>query len=89
MKISAVIKEMVGWEDLAGWLAVGEDEIRAYCMRESDLAHCYRRRLVHVYCDRTAKPPHEIAEDIAAISENEMNNKKVANKLRLLIFSEL
>ena len=89
MKISSVI-EVKNWEDLAGWLGVDEDGVRTECSSKgSNLAHCYRKRLVGIHCDRSGKSPQQVAEDMARIYEDKMENKRVAMELRLLTFSEL
>ena len=83
-----MIRDVEGWEQLAGWLDVSPGEIREVCNRESDWARCYRRRLVEIYCDRTAKPPQQVTEDMAKIFEDRIKNKRVADKLRLLTFGK-
>ena len=93
MEISAVLKEVVDWEELAGWLGIGTGdihEIRSYCNMASDKpSHCYRKRLVKVYHESTAKSPREIAEDFAWFLEHKMRNKMIALRLQQLSFSEL
>ena len=82
--------EVENWEDLAGWLGVDKNEIETECNRKAiNLAHCYKKRLVRLYCDRTGKSPQQVAEDMAWIYEHRIKNKRVAKELRLLTFSEL
>ena len=89
MEISSLIEEAGDWEALAGWLGVSTGGIKTYCnVMSDDLALCYRIRLVGLYCDRSAKSPQQVAEDVARILENKMKNKKVASQLRLLTFGE-
>ena len=89
MKVSSAI-EKVDWDVLAGWLSVYTDGIRTDCNIQSGKpAQCYRRRLVEIYCEHTAKSPQQVAKDMARILENKMENKKVARKLRQLTFGEL
>ena len=88
MEMSSVV-EVKGWEDLAGWLDVDEDKIRTKCVAESDQPQCYRRRLVKLYCDSSGKSSQQVAEDMARIYEDKMENKRLAKELRQLTFSEL
>ena len=89
-KISSELMEGVDWEGLAGWLNLKTEEIRTYCNTASNNpAHCYRRKLVQLYCDRTAKSPQQVAEDMARVLEDKMENRIVAKKLRQLDFGEL
>ena len=88
MKITSVLMEVAGWEELAGWLNMNDGivSINSYC--KSEPAHCCRRKLVQLYCERTAKSPYQVAEDFARALEDGMKNKKVANKLRKLQYCE-
>ena len=88
--ISREMKEGVDSEGLAAWLDIDTGGIRTYCKIESnDPAQCYRKLLVELYCERTAKSPQQVAEDMAWVLKNEMENRIVAKKLRLLNFGEL
>ena len=87
MKISDVIEKVVDWNGLAGWLGIDAKKITEDCKNEP--VQCYRRTLVRIYCDRTAKSPQQVAEDMARVLEDEMENRIVAKKLRQLIFGEL
>ena len=85
-KISNVIEDVVNWEKLAGLLNIDSDKVQEDCKMEPS---CYRRKLVKKYHDQTDKSPQQVAEDVARVLEDEMENKKVSNKLRKLSFGEL
>ena len=89
-KISRELKEGVDWEGLAGWLDLNTGGIRTYCNTAgNNLAQCYRRNLVQLYCEHTAKSPQQVAEDMARVLEHEMKNRIVAKNLWQLTFGEL
>ena len=94
-KISSVLLQMEveDCEDLTGSLGVSIVGIRKYCAMDIKQAQCYRRRLVQLYCDRTAKSPQQVAEDMATVLEDEMemmeNRNKIVEKLRQITFGKL
>ena len=91
MKISKVIEEVVDWAGLARWLCINPNNIITHCniIESNVLTSCYRRKLVEIYRDRTAKSPQQVAENMARVLEDEMENKEVASELRELSFGEL
>ena len=93
MKISQVIEEEEDWDGLARWLGivtVDTNKIRTYCifMEINVLTLCCRKKLVEIYCYQTDKSPQQVAEDMARVLEDKMENRAVARKLRELTFGE-
>lgn len=89
-KIVEVLEVVEDWEGLAGRLNIDAHAIRTNCGTSIDQAHCYRRRLVRIYCDKlTSGDPRQVAVDIALVLDVQMTKKKQAQKLRKLFNSKL
>ena len=90
-KIVRVLKEVTEWEILSLLLDV-ESRVRNWikddCLRQKNVATCYRMELVQHYCDKTDRSLRQVANDMADVLDR-MDMKKQADKLRLLTFSKL
>ena len=86
--IAAALGDINNVEGLAGWMNIKFGSIRENCASSMALAECYRRSLVRSYCDESGHGPQQVAENIAAILEKDMKNKRVAQILRQLKFTQ-
>ena len=86
--IAAALGDINNVEGLAGWMNIKFGPIRENCASSMVLAKCYRRSLVRSYCDESGHGPQQVAEDITAILEKDMKNKRVAQILRQLKFTQ-
>ena len=73
---------------LAGWMDINFSRIKQNCASSLALAECYRGSLVRSYCDKTGLSSQQVAAEIANILERDMNNKRIAQLLRQLDFSQ-
>ena len=90
-RIANVLLEVDDWPGLATELDITAGEqnaIRGNCKEgsSSDVAKCYRRRLVQTYCYSTGLEVGELVENIAGALEN-IGNKQQAKTLRKLYSS--
>ena len=86
--IAAELGEIDNVEGLAGWMNIKFGLIKENCGSSTAPAECYRRSLVRGYCGKSGHGPQQVAEDIAAILEKDMKNKRVAQILRQLKFAQ-
>ena len=87
-KIAKVLLEVDDWKGLASELEISAGDVKsieANCKDSSaaDLAKCYRRGLVQIYCDSTGLDVELVAEAVASALET-LGNRKQANNLRKL-----
>ena len=80
-KIADVLLEVDDWKGLASELHIktgDQNSIQSNCKAGSglDVAKCFRRSLVQMYCDSTGLDVEEVAENIAQALEGETMNKK-------------
>ena len=87
-KVADVLLEVDDWMGLASKLHIkpeDQNSIQSNCRAGSglDVAKCFRRRLVQMYCDLTGLDVEELAEIIVQALEK-MHHKKQANEIRKL-----
>ena len=75
-------------EGLAGWMGINFLPIRQNCASSLALAECHSRRLVRSYCDKSGLSSQQVAAEISNILEKYMKNKRIAQLLRQLDFTE-
>ena len=75
-------------EGLAGWMGINFLPIRQNCASSLALAECHRRSLVRSYCDKSGLSSQQVAAEISNILEKHMKNKRIAQLLRQLDFTE-
>ena len=83
-----MLLEVDDWAGLASELDIktgDQNSIQSNCKAGSglDVAKCFRRRLVQMYCDSTGLDGKEVAENIAQALEM-MHHKLQANEIRKL-----
>ena len=92
MEIAGVLKFVSDWEKLAGWLNVDNGvvvEIGTYCRTQGSIsAACHMMNLIKHYCEKTARSPRQVADDMADVLETRMDIKLQADKLRKLKLSK-
>ena len=88
------LEDVNDWETLSECLDVGRGVInmireKCYTQHHGDLALCFRMKLVEYYCEKTARTPRRVADDIADVLDKCMSMKKQADKLRHLKLGKL
>lgn len=83
-----MLSEVKDWEGLANQLDIESDIIKEDCAQSISRAMCYRRELVHRYCNKYLFDLNKLAEEIAKELE-QMGHNRQAEKLRQLQFGKL
>ena len=84
--ISRVLADVPDWKGLAGWLNIRSNDVEIDCAQDVAQASCYRRELIHRYCNRQlSENPYKVAEDIANALK-QMDHRLQAQQLRELEF---
>ena len=87
-KITDVLLEVDNWESLAGWLEISHYNIRTNCALGSEPASCFRRTLIEIYCDQQEPGDmYQIANDFAQVLDIDMDKRRQADTLKLLVFT--
>ena len=86
--ICRVLATVPDWNELADRLNIKSNDIETKCAQDVAQALCYRRELVHRYCNlQLSKDPGKVAEDIATALE-QMDQLLQAQQLRELEFGK-
>ena len=86
--IAQVLADVPNWKGLANRLNIRSNDIETNCALGVAQASCYRRELVHRYCNRQqSENPSKVAEDVAEALE-QMNHNLQAQQLRNLQFGK-